>query len=105
MGNTPATPQQMEVIGGGPEEGRVMFKGLTNDHIITTNKSEKNLLTEYRKLNRLDREKSMVDAEWILNNPKTFGLPPLASRKIDKTKNTQKLMQIAKSVKKASLRR
>ena len=79
----PTTPQQMEVIGGGLEEGRVMFRGLTNDHLITTGMSEKNLLTEFRKLNRLDREKCVVDAEWILNNPKNFGLkkPPSESRK------------------------
>ena len=72
VGKTPTTPQQMDVIGGGLQEGRIMFRGLTNDYLITKDKSEKNLLTEYRKLNRLDREKFVVDAEWILNNPKTI---------------------------------
>ena len=105
MERTPATPQQMEVIGGGLEEGRIMFKGLTNDHLITMNKPERNLLTKYRKLNYLDKEKKVVDAEWILNNPKTFGLPsPKGSRKKQKTKNTQKLMRVAKFIKKVTLR-
>lgn len=99
---TPTTPQEMDVIGGGLQEGRIMFRGLTNDHLITKNKSEKNLLIEYRKLNHLDREKCVVDAEWILNNPKTFGLACLSpeSRKKQKAKNTQKLMQMANSINK-----
>ena len=102
----PTTPQQMEVISGGLEEGRIMFRGLTSNHLITTGRSEKNLLIEFRKLSRLDREKCVVDAEWILNNPKTFGLSPLpGSRKKQKVKNTQKLMQVAKSIKKVTFRR
>ena len=84
----PTSPQRMEVIGGGIEEGRIMFRGLTNDHVITRGGSEKNLLTEFRKLSHLDREKCVVDAEWILNNPKTFGLTATTgSRKYKKYRN------------------
>ena len=84
----PTTPRPMEVISGGLKEGRIMFKGLMTDHLITTDETEKNLLIEYRKLNRLDRKKCLVDAEWILNNPKTFGLSPLpGSRKKQKVQN------------------
>jgi len=105
-GKPPTTSQQMEVVGGGFEEGRIMFKGLMNDHLITTNKSERDLLIEYRKLNCLDKEKYVVDAEWILNNPKIFGLkkPPLTFHKKHKAKNTQRLIQMAKSIKKVTLR-
>ena len=76
------------------------------DHLITTDETEKNLLIEYRKLNRLDRKKCLVDAEWILNNPKTFGLKklPLGSRKKQKVQNMQELMQMTKSIKKITLR-
>ena len=102
----PTSPQRMEVIGGGIEEGRIMFRGLTNDHLITRGGAEKNLLTEFRKLSHLDREKCVVDAEWILNNPKTFGLKklPLGSRKKQKVQNMQELMQMTKSIKKITLR-
>ena len=83
----------MEVIGGGLEEGRVIFKGLRNDHLVTTDKTEKNLLIKYRKLNRSGREKCVLDAEWILNNPRTFRRKknPRTSRKAQKEKNAQRL--------------
>ena len=69
------------------------------------NKSEKNLLIHYRKLNRLDKGKCVADAVWILDNPKNLGLPPpLGSLKKQKIKNTQKLKQMAKSIKKITLR-
>ena len=103
---TPATPRPMEVIGGGLEEGRVIFKGLRNDHLVTTDKTEKNLLIKYRKLNRSGREKCVLDAEWILNNPRTFRRKknPRTSRKAQKEKNAQRLKQMAKSIKKTTLR-
>ncbi len=103
---TPATPRPMEVIGGGLEEGRVIFKGLRNDHLVTTDKTEKNLLIKYRNLNRSDRAKCVLDAEWILNNPRTFRRKknPRTSRKVQKAKNAQRLKQMAKSIKKTTLR-
>ena len=102
----PQNPQKMEVIGGGIIEGRIMFKGMANDQLITTDKLEKSLLTEYRKLNRLNRERCVVDTEWILNNPKTCGLKKssLAFRKKQKLKNTQKLTKMANSIIKVTRR-
>lgn len=81
--------KQMEVIGGSIKEGRIMFMGLSNDYLITTNRSEKKLINYYRKLNRLEKEKCLVDSEWILNNPKSVGLKKPLKRlvKIQKTKN------------------
>jgi hypothetical protein len=96
----------MEVISGGPKEGRVMFKGLLNDHLISTNKNERNLLSRYRGLNNTSRDKCLLDAEWILHNPQTFrpSNGPHISRKTQKTKNAQILKKMAKSIKKITLR-
>ena len=80
----PISSQKMEVISGGVEEGRIMFKGLTNDHFIAKDKSEKDLLLEFRKLNCLDKKKYMVNIEMILNNPKSIKpsfLPPESYKK------------------------
>ncbi|KMP11939.1 hypothetical protein UZ36_02530 [Candidatus Nitromaritima sp. SCGC AAA799-C22] len=102
----PPTPRKMEVIGGGLEEGRVMFKGLRCDHLVSTDKNERNLLSLYRKLNRPGRDKCVLDAEWILNNPRAFRRKknPRISRKAQKARNAQKLRQLAKSIKKITLR-
>ena len=98
----PPAPKKMEIISGGLEEGRVMFKGLRNDHLISTNKNERNLLSRYRELNRPSRDKCLFDAEWILHNPQAFrpSRGPHISRKTQKTKNTQMLKTIAKSIRK-----
>ena len=103
---SPRAPKKMEVISGGPEEGRVMFKGLLNDHLISTNKSERNLLSRYRALNRSNRDKCLLDAEWILHNSQAFrpSKDPRVSRRKQKTKNAQMLKAMAKSIKKITLR-
>jgi len=102
----PRAPKKMEIISGGPEEGRVMFKGLLNDHLISTNKNERDLLSRYRALNRSNRDKCLLDAEWILHNPQAFGLLRGAHtfRKTQKTKNAQTLKTLVKSIKKTTLR-
>ena len=103
---SPRALKKMEIISGGPKEGRVMFKGLLNDRLISTNKNERNLLSRYRALNRANRDKCLLDAEWILHNPQAF--KPLKdthiSRKAQKTKNAQLLEMMAKSIKKTTLR-
>ena len=38
-----STIRNAEVIGGGIEEGRLMFKGLLNDNLVTNNKEEQKL--------------------------------------------------------------
>ena len=103
---TPTNPKKMKVIGGGLEDGRVIFTGLKNDHLITTDELEKKLLTVYRKLNRSNKEKCVVDTEWILNNPKNLekGKTFRTSRKAQKEKIARRLSQMAKSIKKITLR-
>lgn len=99
-------PKKMEVISGGLEEGRVMFKGLRHDHLISTNRNERNLLSWYRELNRPSRDKCLLDAEWILHNPQAFrpSKGPHISSKTQKIKNAQILKTMAKSIKKITLR-
>lgn len=41
----PTSKAPLEVIGGGLEEGRLMFKDQLNDNLISTNKEEQKLLT------------------------------------------------------------
>ena len=102
----PPVPKEMEIISGGLEEGRIMFKGLRNDYLISTNKSERSLLSWYRELNRPGRDKCLLDAEWTLHNPQAFRPPsdPHIPRKAQKTKNAQMLKAMAKSIKKITLR-
>jgi transcriptional regulator with XRE-family HTH domain len=64
----PTSKAPLEVIGGGLEEGRLMFKGQLNDNLISTSKEEQKLLTLFRKLNSSNREKFLLDAEWIYTN-------------------------------------
>ena len=58
----------IEVIGGGLEEGRLMFKGLLCDHLISTNKEEQKLLTLFRKMSVDNQQKFLLDAEWVYTN-------------------------------------
>ena len=97
----PPAPKKMEVISGGLEEGRVMFRGLRNDHLISINKKERNLLSWWRELNRPSRDNCLLDAEWILHNPQAFRPPrgPHISRKTQKAKNAQMVKTMAKSIK------
>ncbi len=102
----PSASKKMEIISGGFEEGRVMFKGQRKDHLISTNKNERSLLSRYRELNRPSRDKCLLDAEWILHNPQAFrpSNAPHISRKIQKAKNVKMLETMAKSIKKITLR-
>ena len=43
----PTYKAPLEVISGGLEEGRLMFKGQLNDNLISTKKEEQKLLTFY----------------------------------------------------------
>jgi transcriptional regulator with XRE-family HTH domain len=68
MEKLPTSKAPLEVIGGGLEEGRLMFKGQLNDNLISTNKEEQKLLTLFRELNPTNREKFLLDAECIYTN-------------------------------------
>jgi len=102
----PHAPKKMEIISGGPEEGRVMFKGLLNDHLISTNKNERNLLSSYRALSRPNRDKCLLDAEWILHNPQAFRLSrgTHTFRATQKAKIAQRLKTLVGSTKNITLR-
>jgi len=94
-----------EVIGGTIEEGRLMFKGLLNDNLVTNNKEEQKLLTLFRTANRTNREKFLLDLEWMFNNTRrsrttTKKIP----RKLEKAQTAVKLKKLAKNIKKITVR-
>jgi transcriptional regulator with XRE-family HTH domain len=103
----PTSKAPLEIIGGGLEEGRLMFKGQLNDNLISTNKEEQKLLTLFRKMKSGNREKFLLDAEWVFTNARKSGrycklknIP----RKEEKAKTTLKLRKLAKSIKKITVR-
>ena len=103
----PTSKSPLEVIGGGLEEGRLMFKGQLNDNLISTNKEEQKLLTLFRKLNPSSREKFLHDTEWTYTNTHKsvrYRKPKIISRKEEKAKTAVKLRIIAKSIKKITAR-
>jgi transcriptional regulator with XRE-family HTH domain len=103
----PTSKLPLEVIGGGLEEGRLMFKGQLNDNLISTNKEEQKLLTLFRKLNPSNREKFLHDAEWVYNNTRKsvrYHKPKRIPRKYEKAENAVKLKKLAKSIKKITVR-
>ena len=103
----PTSKAPLEVIGGGLEEGRLMFKGQLNDNLISTNKEEQKLLTLFRKLNPSDREKFLINAEWVYTNTRK-SVRYRKSNKIpckeEKAKTAVKLRKLAKSIKKITVR-
>ena len=103
----PISNAPLEVIGGGLEEGRLMFKGQLNDNLISTNKEEQNLLTLFRKLNPSNREKFLLDAEWVYTNTSKsvrYRKPKKIPRKEEKAKTAVKLRKLVKSIKKITVR-
>ena len=103
----PTSKAPIEVIGGGFEEGRLMFKGLLNDNLISTNKEEQKLLNFFRKMSRSNREKFWLDAERVFTNIRKsirYHKPKTISRKEEKAKTAMKLRNLAKSIKKITVR-
>ena len=104
---TPKTQKKMEVIGGSLDEGRLMFKGLKNDFLISTNNGEKKLLTQFRKMDKGKRDKYLVDMEWMLNNTKSTnktGKKKNVSKSVIKAKNAARLKKMTKAIKKITLK-
>lgn len=95
-----------EVIGGGMEEGRLMLKGYLNDNLVTNTKDEQKLLTLFRKANRPNREKFLLDLEWVFNNTRRARLTGVKKipRKIEKAQTALKLKKLAKNIKKITVR-
>ena len=95
-----------EVIGGGIEEGRLMFKGLLTDNRVTNNKEEQKLLTLFRTANRTNREKYLLDLEWMFNNTRRSRITSTKKipRKLEKAQTAVKLQKLAKNIKKITVR-
>ena len=55
--------QKLKIIWGGLNEGRVAFAGLDSNHLITINKTEKKILSGYRRLNSRNKRKYLINAE------------------------------------------
>jgi transcriptional regulator with XRE-family HTH domain len=98
--------QNVEVIGGGIEEGRLMFKGLLKDTLVTTNKEEQKLLTLFRKASRPNREKYLLDLEWMFKNSRRSRMTTAKKipRKLEKAQTAIKLKKLAKNIKKITVR-
>lgn len=104
---TPATAKNLQVIGGSLDEGRLMFKGLKNDFLISTDSNEKKLLTQFRKMDKPKRDKYLADMEWKLNNGKTAsndGKKKKVAKNVVKAKNAARLKKMTKAIKKITLK-
>ena len=100
------TMRNAEVIGGAIEEGRLMFKGLLTDNLVTNNKEEQKLLTLFRTANRTNREKYLLDLEWMFNNTRRSRITSTKKipRKLEKAQTAVKLKKLAKNIKKITVR-
>jgi len=94
------------VIGGGIDEGRLMIKGSLNDNLVTNNKEEQKLLTLFRKASRPNREKYLLDLEWMFNNTRRSRITTAKKvpRKVEKAQTAVKLQKLAKNIKKITVR-
>jgi transcriptional regulator with XRE-family HTH domain len=100
-----STIHNAEVIAGGIEEGRLMFKGFLNDNLVTTNKDEQKLLTLFRNTNHPSRDKFLLDFEWVFNNTSRSRLTGVKKipRKLEKEQAAVKLKNLAKKINKITL--
>lgn len=101
-----STIKNPQVIGGGIEEGRLMFKGFLNDNLVTNTKDEQKLLTLFRKANSTSREKFLLDLEWMFSNTRRAKLTGAKKipRKLEKAQTAVKLKKLAKNIKKITVR-
>ena len=65
--NTQNIIQNPEVISGSIENGRLMLKGFLEDNLVTNTKDEQKLLTLFRKVNDISRDKFLLDLKWAVN--------------------------------------
>lgn len=104
----PAASKKLEVIGGSMDEGRLVFKGVKQDFLISSSKNEKKLLTLFRKMDRPSREKFLLEIEWMLNNTRPASVKPgrkkKVAKKVTKAKNAARLKKVARSIKKITLK-
>jgi len=104
--NFPTSKAPLEVIGGGLDEGRLMFKGLLNDNLISMNKEEQKLLNFFREMSPINRKKFLKDTEWAFTNTRKsilYRKTKKISRKEEKAKTAIKLRNLVKSIKKITV--
>ena len=97
----------MEVIGGSLDEGRLVFKGLKSDFLVSSNSEEKKLLTKFRKMDKGKRDRFLKDIEWTLGNGKPAaqgGSRKKVSKSVIKAKNAARLKKMTKAIKKITVR-
>jgi len=97
----PTSKARLEVVGGGLEEGRLMFKGLLNDNLVSTNKGEHKLLKSFREMSPTNRKNFLLNIERVFNNSRKsiHSSKEKKSRKEEKYKTVNKLKNLAKSIK------
>ena len=80
--------------------------GLLIDNLVTNNKEEHKLLTLFRKANRSNREKYLLDLEWRFNYTRRSRITTTKkiSRKLEKAQTAVKLKKLAKNIKKITIR-
>jgi transcriptional regulator with XRE-family HTH domain len=105
--STPKNSIKMNVIGGSLDEGRLVFKGLKNDFLVSANSEEKKLLTKFRKMDKSKRDRYIKDIEWALGNGKPTeqsGSKKKVSKNVLKEKNAARLKKMTRAIKKITVR-
>ncbi len=103
----PKTSKKMEVIGGSLDEGRLVFKGLKNDFLVSSNSEEKKLLAKFRKMDKAKRDKFLKSIEWTLGNGNSVeqhGNSKKVSKNAFKAKNAARLKKMTKAIKKITVK-
>ena len=95
LDRAPTKLKKLEVIGGGLEEGRLMFKGFKKDFIVCFSAKEKNLLSQFRSLGRSGKDRTLKAMEKVLKESRGGKGDP--SSKTVKKKQLARLKRIAKS--------
>jgi len=107
VASTPKTSQKMEAIGGSLDEGRLVFKGLKNDFLVSSNGEEKKLLAKFRNMDKGKRDRCLKDMEWMLGNSKPTnpgGKKKKVPKKVIKAKNAARLKKMTLAIKKTTVR-
>jgi len=107
VASTPKTSQKLEAIGGSLDEGRLVFKGLKNDFLVSSNSEEKKLLARFRKMDKSKRDRCIKDMEWVLGNNKSANQnsnKKKVSKKVLKEKNAARLKKMTRTIKKITVK-
>ena len=101
----PKKTHQLKVIGGSLKEGRLMFKGLREDFLVTVNPNEKKLMTRFRQMSPAARDRCLASLEHLVQSaPPSSRKRKSVPRKVQKAKNLSKLKKIARTIKKVTVK-